>query len=288
MHGLVSCAALLTARLALAMLAAPLLVSWLSHSTGPLGTIAHFRGFGARPTWSLATLAALIAAVTAVARFAQTGLAKWNAMGQATATARQAPTVGKTTPAPPAKPGLLVQLADWLRQKLLPWLGSAIVILIGAILALLWIGDGAWAGCSTGQLVPVLAALVVMLLTRVAANVNRLSMGGRMLSSRFLPRQGQDLAWVAQTTGDLMELYDHLLRLQLAADTADKAVRPLTESELKTLVTTEPTRWAHPSRTSARTPSGKVLGSQILSSTDHSTTRELVCSGPGIRRIIVI
>lgn len=161
---LVSWAAVLTAGLGLGMLAVPPAVSWLTQSTGPVGTIAHFAGFGARPTWSFATLAAVIAAVTAVARFAQAGMAKWNAVGsQPAGTAA-------------AKPGMLTQLAGWLRQKLMPWLASAVVVLIGVVLALLWIADGARAGFSAGQLLPVLVALLVMLLTRVAGNVNRLSM----------------------------------------------------------------------------------------------------------------
>jgi hypothetical protein len=146
------------------MLAAPSLISWLTRSTGPVGTIAHFAGFGARPTWSFATLAAVIAAVTAVARFSQAGLAKWSALS------------GQAAGAAAAKPGLLTQLAGWLRQKLLPWLASAVVVLIGVVLALLWMGDGARAGFSAGQLLPVLVALLLILLTRVAGNVNRLSM----------------------------------------------------------------------------------------------------------------
>ena len=172
---LVSWAAALTAALALAMLAAPPLVAWLTKATGPLGTIAHFVGFGARPSWSWATLAAVLAAVTAVARFAQTGLAKWNTMTQAT-TSAPGQAKGTTPSGPAAKPGLFAQLAGWLRQKLLPWLASAVVVLIGAVLALLWTGDGARAGYSAGQLVPVLVALAVVLLTRALANVNRLSM----------------------------------------------------------------------------------------------------------------
>ena len=77
---LVSWVAALTAGLAVAMLAAPLLISWLTSSTGSLGTIAHFLGFGARPTWSWSAVAAVFAAVTAVARYARTGLAKWTAL----------------------------------------------------------------------------------------------------------------------------------------------------------------------------------------------------------------
>ena len=172
---LVSWAAMLTAVLALAMLAVPLLVSWLTRASGPLGTIAHFIGFGARASWSWPALVGVLAAVTAVARFCQTGLAKWNAMTQAS-TPAPGQAKGTTPSQPAAKPGLFAQLAGWLRQKLLPWLASAIVVLIGAVLALLWIGDGARAGYSAGQLVPVLVALAVVLLTRALANVNRLSM----------------------------------------------------------------------------------------------------------------
>lgn len=169
---LVGWAALLTAGLALAMLAAPALISWLYHSSGPVGTIARFAGFGQRPTWSVASLAAVIAAITTVARSAQTGLAKWNS----TATTKRA-SGGKSGPgSAPAQPGLFATLVAGVRQRLLPWLGSAIVVLIGALLVLLWMAGGARAGYSASQLTPVLVALVVVLATRLAANVNRLSM----------------------------------------------------------------------------------------------------------------
>jgi hypothetical protein len=65
---LVSWVAMVAVGLALAMLAVPLLISWLASSTGPLGTIAHFLGFGARPTWSWSAAAAVFTAVIAVAR----------------------------------------------------------------------------------------------------------------------------------------------------------------------------------------------------------------------------
>src|SRR6202041_2579471 len=48
----VSWAALLTAGLALAMLAAPPLISWLPRSPGSFGTVARALGFGVRPPWS--------------------------------------------------------------------------------------------------------------------------------------------------------------------------------------------------------------------------------------------
>src|ERR1700722_2107481 len=75
----VSWAAMLAVGLALAMIAAPLLISWLTSQTGSLGKITHFLGFGARPTWSWSAAAALFAAVTAVAKYARTGLAGWTA-----------------------------------------------------------------------------------------------------------------------------------------------------------------------------------------------------------------
>lgn len=57
------------------------------------------------------------------------------------------------------------------------------------------------------------------------------------MSLRFRPKQGQqDLAWLAQTTSDLTQIYDFLLRIQLAADVADETTRRLTENELKVAV----------------------------------------------------
>jgi hypothetical protein len=157
-------AAAVTAGLAIAMLAVPPLIAWLTRSTGSLGTITHFLGFGGKPSWSLAGLAGLVAAVAAVAKYVQAGLAKWTALGKAKASS--------ATP----QPGLISRLAGRLRQVLLPWLGSAIIVLIGVVLALRWISDAATAGFSRGQLLLVVIALAVTLLTRAVANVNRLSM----------------------------------------------------------------------------------------------------------------
>jgi hypothetical protein len=158
-------AAAVTAGLAIAMLAVPPLIAWLTHATGSLGTITGFLGFAGKPSWSPAALAGLVAALAAVAKYVQAGLAKWNALGRAVQGSSAA-----------AKPGLLTRVAGRLRQVLLPWLGSAIVVLIGVVLALRWISDGATAGFSRGQLLLVVIALAVTLLTRAAANVNRLSM----------------------------------------------------------------------------------------------------------------
>ena len=159
----VSWAALLTAGLALAMLAAPLLISWLTRSTGSFGTVARAVGFGTRPAWSAAAVTGLVAAVAATAKFCQAGLAKWNALsGQANSAAGQ--------------PGFLTMLAGSLRQRLLPWLASAVIVLGGAVLALLWISDGARSGFTAGQFLQVIAALAVMVFGRAAVNVNRISL----------------------------------------------------------------------------------------------------------------
>ncbi len=160
----VSWAALLTAGLALAMLAAPPLISWLTRSTGSFGTVARALGFGVRPAWSAAAVTGLIAAVAAIAKFCQTGIAKWNALS------------GSANSAAASQASLLTQVAGWLRQKLLPWLASAVIVLGGAVLALLWISDGARSGFTAGQLLQVIAALAVMIFGRVAVNVNRMSL----------------------------------------------------------------------------------------------------------------
>jgi hypothetical protein len=161
---LVSWATALAAGLAVAMIAAPLLISWLTSRTGSPGTITHFLGFGARPTWSWSAVAALFAAVTAVARYAQAGLAKWTASTSA-ANSQSA-----------AKPSLLAQLTGSIRQRLMPWAASAAIVAAGAIVLLLWISDGARAGFSAAQFLPVAVALALTLLARVFVNVNRLSL----------------------------------------------------------------------------------------------------------------
>jgi hypothetical protein len=163
---LVGWATTLAAALALAMLAVPPLIARLTTSGGSVGTIAHFLGFGARPSWSLPGLAGLIAAITAVARYSQAGLAKWTASTAA----------AKGNSAAAAQRSVVRQLAGQLRQQLLPWVSSAVVVLIGAIFALRWTYDGAKAGFSWRQLLLAGIALAVALLARVAVNVNRLSM----------------------------------------------------------------------------------------------------------------
>ena len=159
-------AAGLAAAAAAAMLGLPLLISWLTRTSGPVGDLARDIGFGARPTWSLPALAGVVAAIGAVAKYVQGGLGKWNA-------ATAGPQSGS---AQAPSPGLLAQVAGWLRQKLTPWLASAIILLCGFVLALVWTTDGLRAGYTTSQLRGVLIALAVMVLTRAVVDVNRLSL----------------------------------------------------------------------------------------------------------------
>ena len=182
--------AILTAGLAVAMLAVPPLISWLNRSNGPLGTIAQSVGFGGRPVWSLPTLAALISAVAAVAKYAHAGLAKWSAMAGA-AQSQSAP-----------QPGLLAKLGTWLRQRLMPWVASAVIVLFGFYLALLWTTDGVRAGFSKTQLWYVLGALAIMLFTRIGVNINRLSMHNfyrwRLADAFAVTRQAAEARNLAQ------------------------------------------------------------------------------------------
>jgi hypothetical protein len=146
------------------MLAAPPLISWLTRGTGSFGTVARALGFGVRPAWSAAAVAGLVAAVAAIAKFCQGGIAKWNTLS------------GPANSAAAGQASLLTQVAGWLRQRLLPWLASAVIVLGGAVLALLWISDGARSGFTAAQLLQVIAALAVMIFGRVAVNVNRMSL----------------------------------------------------------------------------------------------------------------
>jgi len=160
---LVGVATTLAAGLALAMLAVPPAISWLDSSAGSVGTIAHFLGFGGKPSW--AALGALLAAVTAAAKYIQAGMTKWTATTTAAQAKSEAP-----------QPKLFGQLVARARQLLLPWVASAVVVLIGVVLALLWISDGAREGFSLRQLWFVCGAVVITLLARPFVNVNRLAM----------------------------------------------------------------------------------------------------------------
>lgn len=153
-------AAVITAGLALLMLAAPPLIAWLDHSTGALGTIVRFSGFRGSGRGSPVTLAGLVAAVTAVAGYCR----------------KQVTRLSPASAAAGPRPGAIGRLAAWARGTLTPWLASFLIVAAGAFAALLWMGNAARAGYSPGQLVPVLVALAIMLATRTAADINRTSL----------------------------------------------------------------------------------------------------------------
>jgi hypothetical protein len=153
---LVSLALLAATGLAIAMLATPEVIAWLSSVSGALGAIARFIGFGPRPTWSWSAAAGVVTAVIVVGKYCQTGLSKWAAAAAGT--------------------GAVAQAAAWSRQVLLPWAASVVIVAAGALLALRWVSDGARAGFTAGQLAGVAAAAAVTLLCRVAVDVNRQSM----------------------------------------------------------------------------------------------------------------
>ncbi|HEY5987273.1 MAG TPA: hypothetical protein VIV12_13000, partial [Streptosporangiaceae bacterium] len=167
-------AALATVMLAAVLLAAPAADAWLFSLSrdSAAGTIVHFFGFGRGLSASRDALAGLIAAVLAVARFSQTGLARWHAL----TTSQRAAAGGSQAAGPAASPGLLTRAGMWVRQKLLPWAGSAVIVLTILATGLLWTGDGAKAGFSDRQLRWVVVAAAIAVVLSLLCNVNRTSM----------------------------------------------------------------------------------------------------------------
>jgi hypothetical protein len=153
-------AAAIAAGLSVLMLAVPLVIEWLYHRTGALGTVMHFFGMGGTGHWSLTTLGGLIVAITAVARSSQKQLAKLSHLGAAT---------GQPS-------GIVGQLVTWARSRLTPWLASFVIIVVGTFATLLWIGTAARAGYSPSQLWHVLIAVAIVFATRAVVDVNRTSL----------------------------------------------------------------------------------------------------------------
>jgi len=156
---LVGWAAAITTGIAVLMLVVPPVIEWLYHSTGALGTVVHFFGFGGSGHWSLATFSGLIAAIVAVARSCQKQLAK---LSQPAATASQ--------------PSGFAGLISWVRGNLTPWITSIVIVGAGAFITVLWIGTAARVGYSPSHLVPVLAAVAILVMTRGLADINRTSL----------------------------------------------------------------------------------------------------------------
>jgi hypothetical protein len=157
---LVGWSATITAAIALLMLAVPLVIDWLYHSTGALGTVVRFFGFGGSGHWSLATFSGLIAAVVAVARSSQKQLAKLSQPAAATGSSA----------------GFAGQLATLVRAKLAPWVASILIVGAGAVVTVLWISTAARVGYSADQLWQVLGAVAIVAATRALVDINRTSL----------------------------------------------------------------------------------------------------------------
>jgi patatin-like phospholipase len=154
-------AATVTAGLALLMLAAPPVIAWLDKSTGALGAVVQFFGFGGPGPRSVAALTGVVAAIATLAGSLQKQLARLRLSGSQTGS---------------ASGGAIGKIAAWVRAQLTPWLASLVIIAAGAFALLLWIGNGARAGFSVDQLTPVLIAVGVMAGTRAFADINRTSL----------------------------------------------------------------------------------------------------------------
>lgn len=168
-------AAFLTAVLAVAMLVAPLLLSWVAKlPAGPFKSLVYDLGFGAGRTWTPAALTGVLAALIAVAQSCRAKLAQLQLPGAQGKPASQ--TKAQTQQQNAAQPGFLAGLAAQIRTYALPWVASAVIVLAAIVAGLRWVKDGAAAGYSAEQLWPVLIALGVVLAMRVLADVNRISM----------------------------------------------------------------------------------------------------------------
>jgi len=154
-------AATVTAGLALLMLAVPPVIAWLDKSTGALGAVVQFFGFGGPGPRSVAALTGVVAAIATLAGSLQKQLARLRLSGSQPGS---------------ASGGAIGKIAAWVRAQLTPWLASLVIIAVGAFAILLWIGNGARAGFSVDQLVPVLVAVGVMVGTRAFADINRTSL----------------------------------------------------------------------------------------------------------------
>jgi len=159
-------AAFITAVVAAAMFAVPAVVAWLSSShSGSLRTILDDLGFGSGAGWTPAAIGGFVAAVLAVAQSARTTLAKYDLIS-----------TPETAPEDTPQPSLAGKAVGYLRGLVLPWLASALVVIAFAVAGLRWVRDGTAAGFGRVQLWEVIGGLAVMLVMRLLADVNRISL----------------------------------------------------------------------------------------------------------------
>ena len=172
-------------RLSLVMLAEPLLISRLYDSTGMVGSIVHFFGFEGSAIRQFTVLAGLVLAVTAVTWFGQRQLAKLSFRTGAGGGALDFLTeMSKTiTNAIPGWPGALLAallyliiLAYFFAAQLAAFFAAGLIIIVGALAALMWSAAGVREGFTLAQLWPVIGAFAIVILARIAIDVNRLSL----------------------------------------------------------------------------------------------------------------
>jgi hypothetical protein len=140
-------AAFVTLVLALAFFAVPAAVAWLSGShAGALKTVLDDLGFGVGAAWTPAAVGGFVMAVVAISQSARKTLVTNS------------------------------RLTGFLRGLLLPWLASVGILLAFVVAGLRWVKDGAAAGFTRDQIWLVIGALAVMLVMRLAADANRISL----------------------------------------------------------------------------------------------------------------
>jgi hypothetical protein len=182
-------AAFLTAVLALAMLAVPELIAWLS-TVLTFQSVLNDLGLGGGAPWTPAALAGFVMVVVGVAQSAQKGLATFNSLKT------QVLNLGSsgTQAAGMTAPGLGTTFVSYLREVLLPWLASSLIVVAGFLAGVRWVKDGAAAGFGAGQAGLVVGALAVMLVARAATDVNRISLHDiyrwRLTSAYAVTRKG--------------------------------------------------------------------------------------------------
>jgi hypothetical protein len=160
-------ASLATLVLALAMFAVPAVVAWLSGPhAGALKTVLDDLGFGAGAAWTPAALGGFVMAVIAVSQSARKILVTYDLLNSPEAAGG---------PNPPQS-GLTATVVGYLRGIALPWLASAGILLALAVAGLRWVKDGAAAGFTRDQVWLVVGALAVMLIMRLLADANRMSL----------------------------------------------------------------------------------------------------------------
>ncbi|HEY6277434.1 MAG TPA: hypothetical protein VIX86_14000 [Streptosporangiaceae bacterium] len=193
---LVGWAVLVTAAVAVAMLLVPLLLAWLTRiSPGPVKSLVDDLGFGTGRKWTPAALAGVFAAVLAISQSIRGKLQQWHLLAtqgqvttsqgsstsqvtttRTTTTTQTTSTTTTQTQAPAAPSGLSARLGGWFRTYLLPWLGSAAIVLAVVVAGLRWVRDGAASGYSPSVSWLVTGALALMLVLRLLVDVNRISL----------------------------------------------------------------------------------------------------------------